>query len=255
MEAEEKTKTEETEKENGHKSGESHHHHSDKPVKHKTLAQRIVLKLLPLVLFFAGVACISYFAIQKGIINSSIMAVLISEASTNGGEGLDTSFDTVSIATSDGKLDIKKFPKIKWGDLWATISIPSQDVIDKPVYLGDKGNILDQMTVGTYFGSTYPGQNGKTVLCSHVGSTFYCIEDLKEGDRIILKTIYGDYEYEITDIVIFEPTDKFVVIQREEDYKEDRLFCYTCYPRDAAYRSKRIGVSCIRVSGIPWSEE
>lgn len=236
-----------------HRSKESshdkHEHHS-----HKTLSQRILLKVLPLALFFIAVGIISHLLINYVVLESPIVSAFISDISSEGGEGLNNDIEIIDIDENVKELRKEDIPTLYWGDRWATLSIPAHGVEDKAVYVGDSNSILNQMVIGKFFGSVFPGQKGKTVLDGHVSAAFNCLEDMQVGEQIILDTVYGQYIYEVQDIIIFAPNELSMVMQ-EEGLEEDILFCYTCYPRNAAYRSKRIGVRCIRVSGIPWSEE
>lgn len=220
--------------------------------KHKTLWQRILLMALPSVLFFAAVFCLSYWFFQAKIVASPFWSLLVMSDSTLSDDGsvLNTQMQNIDISAIDGYYDIRKFPKIGWGEQWATLSIESQGVKDAPVVLGDGDDILNQMVIGHYFGSQYPGLGGKVVLDSHVSGAFHCIEDMVPGERVRLDTIYGTYEYEVVDIVIFYPSEKDMV--KQEEGAEETLFIYTCYPRAAAYRTQRIGAVCKLVSGVPW---
>ncbi len=223
--------------------------------KHKKTYQRILLRAVPCVLFFGAVFCFSYYFFEAKIVNSGIWSLLVASDATmisDDGTVLNTNMQVLDLSAPDeeGYNNMEEFPAIMWGEQWAVLSIPDHGVEEAPVFLGDGDEILDKMVIGQYFGSTFPGQGGKTVLNGHVSGYFNCIEDMKIGERIILDTIYGRYEYEVSEIVIFEPTEKQWVYQ--DDSGKERLFCYTCYPRKAAYRSKRIGVLCEKISGTPW---
>ena len=60
---------------------------------------------------------------------------------------------------------------------------------------------------------------------------------LKEGDEIILDTIYGTYTYQMISSKIIKDTDtKSLPIQTEEEI----LMMYTCYPvATIGHKSKR----------------
>ena len=223
--------------------------------RHKKTYQRILLRALPCVLFLAALFCFSYYFFEAKIVDSSIWSLLVASDATmvsNEGTVLNTNMQVVDVpeANAEGYNDMADFPAIMWGEQWATLSIPDHGVENAPVFLGDGEDILDQMVIGHFFSSTFPGEGGKTVLDSHVSGAFHCLEDMEVGQHIILDTIYGQYEYEVSEIVIFSPSEKQWV--RQDDSGEETLFCYTCYPRAAAYRSQRIGVLCSKVSGTPW---
>ena len=223
-----------------------------KQKKHKKLWQRILLMMLPCVLFFAAIFCISYWLFQAKVVDSPFWSLLVMSDSTLSDDGtvINTQMQNIDLDEIDGYYDAKDFPKISWGEQWAKLSIESHGVKDAPVVLGDGDDILNQMVIGHYFSSKYPGQGGKVVLDSHVSGPFHCIEDMSVGEKVVLDTIYGTYEYEVSEIVIFDPSEKKWV--QQDDSGEETLFFYTCYPRAAAYRTQRIGVVCKLISGIPW---
>lgn len=224
----------------------------EKQKKHKNLWQRILLMALPCVLFFAAIFCISYWFFQAKIVNSPFWSLLVMSDSTLSEDGtvINTQMETVDLSEIDGHYDLADFPKIGWGQQWGKLTIESQGVKDAPIVLGDGDDILNQMVIGHYFGSKYPGQGGKVVLDCHVSGPLYCMEDMSVGERVTIDTIYGRYEYEVSEIVIFDPSEKDWI--KQDDSGEETLFCYTCYPRAAAYRSQRIGIICKKISGIPW---
>lgn len=115
-----------------------------------------------------------------------------------------------------------------------------------PVYYGDTDAVLER-GAGTYTGYSLPGQ-GKTILIGgHDGTFFASLENMQKGDVINLTTIYGKYEYKITDIRIAD-------IKEADAYKEketETLILYTCYPfgQESEERSERYYVYAEKVSG------
>lgn len=147
-----------------------------------------------------------------------------------------------------------EFPIITLGEQWATITIESAEVWEVPVYHGDYDENLWK-GIGHYSNSRFPGQHGKVVLSGHVGiyEFFQRLETMSVGDRVVLDTIYGEYVYEVKHTLIFNETDKGLLLPDEED-RGDRLICYTCYPfRTTSVRTQRFAIICDLVSGKDWT--
>ncbi|MBQ7646503.1 MAG: sortase, partial [Clostridia bacterium] len=76
---------------------------------------------------------------------------------------------------------------------WGKMTIPSIGLTAAPMYNGDDTKILSythSKAIGKRYGSQFPGQGGRTILCSHVTRAFYGLQDMEKGDRIILNTFY-----------------------------------------------------------------
>ncbi|MBE5958518.1 MAG: class D sortase [Lachnospiraceae bacterium] len=111
------------------------------------------------------------------------------------------------------------------GDMYGQIYCEKAG-INAPLYSGDDKNILS-IGVGTYVGENFPGQ-GKVILTSAHDTTYYAgLKDLKNGDIVSVKTVYGEYSYEVYD-------SKIINIKESVDYKSnvsgEVLIMYTCYP-------------------------
>ena len=115
-----------------------------------------------------------------------------------------------------------------YGSKYATLEISSIN-LKLPVYHGDNKKLL-MLGVGHYTGSYFPGENGSILYAAHnnVGF-FHDIDKVKIGDRVIINTTYGKFEYEITDTKIVKETDlQNFPIQHEKEL----LIMYTCWPID-----------------------
>lgn len=146
------------------------------------------------------------------------------------------------------------FPVISLGEQWATITIESAGVWEVPVLHGDYDENLWK-GIGHYSNSRFPGQHGKVVLSGHVGiyEFFQRLETMSVGDTVRLDTIYGEYVYRVTETVIFDQSEKGLLLPEEKD-TGDRLICYTCYPfRTTSVRTQRFAVICELVSGRDWT--
>lgn len=160
---------------------------------------------------------------------------------------------TAPSGTTEIVPDLGHLPTIPYESRWATLNVDGWEEKDIPVYFGDSKAILKK-GAGMWFNSRFCGQKGKTVLSAHVTSHFYEIEDTTVGTQVHVSASYGDYVYEVTDIVIFKYTDNSV-ISPDKTEDEDTLVMYTCYPRKNGYRFKteRMALICKKVSGEEWA--
>ena len=109
---------------------------------------------------------------------------------------------------------------------------------------GDTDDILKK-GAGQSFLSGFPGQQ-KTVLVGGHDTTFFApLENVKEGDSIVLACTYGSFEYKVSQINIIDGAD-FTISDTEE-----QLVLYTCYPfgKTGVDRTKKIVYICDKVSG------
>ncbi len=129
---------------------------------------------------------------------------------------------------------LKNYPE--YGTQYATIQIPSIDV-DLPVYFGDTLEILKK-GVGHSSGSYFPGEGGSIIYMGHNSkSVFRRFSEVKKGDKITVKTSYGEFNYKIYDMQLIKETetDKLPI----QDQKEI-LMVYTCYPfNNIGYATQR----------------
>ena len=119
---------------------------------------------------------------------------------------------------------LKNYPE--YGTQYATIQIPSINV-DVPVYFGDTLEILKK-GVGHSSGSYFPGEGGSIIYMGHNSKNmFRRFSEVKKGDKITVKTSYGEFNYKIYDMQLIKETetDKLPI----QDQKEI-LMVYTCYP-------------------------
>lgn len=114
------------------------------------------------------------------------------------------------------------------GEQFATLSIPSLDY-NQPVYEGDTDEVLS-IGIGHYEGSTVPGENGNVLLAGHrdMANEFTALQNIKEGDEVIMKMSYGDYYYKVSEIKIVDPDNTEVGAVSDHE----KLTMYTCYPFD-----------------------
>lgn len=107
------------------------------------------------------------------------------------------------------------------------IQIPSISV-DAPVVQGDGWEELKK-GVAQHAGSADPGQPGNMVLSAHddvYGEIFRDLDQMKNGDEIIVYTSQHSFTYIVTNIQIVKPTD----VQVMDATADPTLTLISCYP-------------------------
>ncbi len=118
-----------------------------------------------------------------------------------------------------------QFPK--YGEQFGELIIEDCQIYAK-LFFGDGRVALDN-GVGMYNGSSIPGY-GKTILIAgHNNTYFNGLKYAQVKQRIKIRTSYGNYVYEITDMQAKLNTDKSAY-DLSADY--ENLILYTCYPVD-----------------------
>ena len=160
---------------------------------------------------------------------------------------IEYEIDTPDVIVPDEAEDEEEIPVIYYETQWATLNVDGWEYRDIPVYFGDSNEIL-AIGAGQWIGSRFCGQGQKIVICAHVTSHFYEIEDTEVGTEITMDATYGTYKYRVKDIVIFSITDDSLLTKQ---YDEETLILYTCYPRTNGfdYKSERIALVCEKISG------
>lgn len=99
---------------------------------------------------------------------------------------------------------------------------------DVPVVEGDGWEQLKK-GVGHYIRSANPGEGGNVVLSAHNdihGEIFRDLDQLEEGDLVILFSERQSYTYVVTDVLIVEPTQ----VEFLESSTESTTTLISCYP-------------------------
>jgi sortase A len=117
------------------------------------------------------------------------------------------------------------------GDAVAQIRIPAIGV-DKIVVEGvDVADL--KKGPGHYPGSPLPGQTGNAAIAGHrttYGAPFNRIDELNEGDEILVTTVQGSFRYEVREQLIVAP-DQVEVL---DDFGDTRLTLTACHPKYSA---------------------
>ena len=126
------------------------------------------------------------------------------------------------------------------GDAVAVIRIPSIDV-EKVVVEGVRVADLKRGP-GHYPLTPMPGQAGNAAIAGHrttYGAPFYRLNELDEGEEILVRTVQGEFRYVVDQVVVVRPEQVEVLDQTDEA----RLTLTTCEPRYSARR--RLVVSAV----------
>lgn len=127
--------------------------------------------------------------------------------------------------------------------------------LDVPVYWDDTYEIL-RKGAGQYPGTLLPGYGRMILLSAHNVSHFRPLRDMEVGDVITFDTNYCEYEYEVTEVQVYNELDleKWVIDHLNED--EEILVMYTCWPFEfqAGRKTERLTVKAKRISGydVKW---
>ena len=96
------------------------------------------------------------------------------------------------------------------------------------LYFGD-GNYELNNGVGMYSGGYIPGYGKTVMIAGHNNTAFNGFKYAQKGQKVIIRTYYGTYTYEITDIQVKQSTDSSAY---DFSLNYENLIMYTCYPFD-----------------------
>jgi sortase A len=115
-----------------------------------------------------------------------------------------------------------------WADTWpvAELIVPKLD-ISQIVLAGDSGEAL-AFGPGHSFASAMPDEHGTVMISGHRDTHFRFLQNLKKGERLILKTQSGIHYYTVSVTRIVDSKD-FII-----DSNKDELVLVTCYPFNSA---------------------
>jgi sortase A len=90
---------------------------------------------------------------------------------------------------------------------------------------GDSSTIL-RRAVGHIVETALPGKPGNVTLAGHRDTFFRPLRNIRQGDAITLKTLDGDFQYQVESTAIVPPND----IQVLQPSNEPTLTLITCFP-------------------------
>lgn len=125
-----------------------------------------------------------------------------------------------------------------FGELFAILSCDALET-EVPVYWGS-GNELLELGACQATNSAVVGTEGNAVISAHVDTFFSKLDKVGEGDRITVKTNYGEFIYTVKEKISFNSNDRSFVVPTEDT----RLTLYTCYRDILGNSDKRFGVVC-----------
>ena len=128
-----------------------------------------------------------------------------------------------------------------YGEVFGSIEIPSVD-IHMALYHGESLSIL-KYGAGHHAGSYFPGEGGTIIIAGHnTLGQFYSLPNVHVGDKIIVKTVYGDYTYQIDGTDVYDAKVLGTNLKISND--KETIMLYTCYPVEIpGYKSKRFVVT------------
>lgn len=205
-----------------------HKHHTS----HRSIGGKNFI-ILPIIF------CVLILGISTGIVYSSA-ANFISMGSlffTDDEANFSTQYDNIFVPVAEDEEDgdtskeknvpISTIRYPKYGDQFGELIIDDCQVETK-LFFGD-GDVQLNNGVGVYYGSFIPGY-GKTILVAGHNNTFFNgLKYAQNGQKVKIRTSYGNYTYEITDVQIKDHNDTSAY---DLGKQEENLIMYTCYPFD-----------------------
>lgn len=99
---------------------------------------------------------------------------------------------------------------------------------------------------GHYASTPWPGQPGNVGVAGH-NTYWLSFNRLRIGDRVVIRTQHGLYEYVITTTRVADPNDRTILTPTEDS----QLTLTTCYPLWAgAFATKRLIFTAREIGGV-----
>ena len=134
--------------------------------------------------------------------------------------------------------DTGDFIRPSFGEQFAVISCDALE-FDVPVYWGSSRELFERGACQSS-GSVLPGDEGNTVISAHEDTFFNDLYKLEKGDKITVRTKYGEFVYTVSELIKFKNTDNKYV----SPSKKTKLTLYTCKKDVLGSADERIGVIC-----------
>jgi sortase A len=135
---------------------------------------------------------------------------------------VDTTVDLDSRNTANEPMVYEDRPE--QGELFGELYIPKLDST-LPIYEGTDEEELE-LGVGHYDGSVLPGEKDNCVLAGHRDTVFRRLGEVGEGDKLIVRTSMGEFEYVVNKVRIVDQEDRTVIVPKPRA----TLTISTCYP-------------------------
>ena len=206
----------------------SRKHHSDRGVfgGHHFILLPVIFSVI-----IIGACCLYIF-----LAGSTILALgnmFFSDTKMNFSEEYNNIFVPVAeseVSGEESKQETVPISKIKYpktGDQFGELIIEDCQIEDK-LFFGD-GNVQLSNGVGIYNGSFIPGYGRTILIAGHNNTYFNGLKYAEKGMKVKIRTSYGNYTYEITDIEVKKATDGSAY---DLEAQHENLIMYTCYPFD-----------------------
>ncbi|WP_052737599.1 class D sortase [Bacillus sp. SA1-12] len=115
-------------------------------------------------------------------------------------------------------------PMPEEGETIGTLSIPKLKQ-NFAIFHGDNETIL-RKGIGHVKGTALPGEESNSVLAGHRDTFFRKLEQLEQGDKVIVHRSGTNYLYKIKKIRIVDKDDRTVIVPKPRS----TLTLTTCYP-------------------------
>lgn len=135
------------------------------------------------------------------------------------------------------------------GEAMAVIKIPRIG-LEKTVIEGVKVEDLKKAP-GHYPGTPMPGQAGNSGIAGHrttYGAPFQRLDEMEQGDPILVTTLQGQFTYVVSEIRIVSPDDTVVLAPTTDN----RLTLTTCHPKFSA-KKRLIVIAALQGEPVPAS--
>ena len=196
---------------------------------------RLLLAVLPFVLFAIGLALVSIgffrYLEQESAISLFLEAKGTSSVTLNGtlwNQPVPTEgtvpVPTPAVITAESANGRLVTPFFYIGQQIGTLRFPSL-TLEVKAFQGDSEQEFRQ-GAGHYTGSFLPGQGGNILVAGHRTSYFRKFEYLKIGDSVVFDTNYGRFTYKVREFRIINGSDTSIALPTVQE----QLTMYTCYP-------------------------
>ena len=126
----------------------------------------------------------------------------------------------------------------KFGEMYALLSAGVFET-SIPVYWGSSSELYERGTCQAS-SSAVIGDTGNTVISAHQDTFFADLDKIKTDDKIYLKTNYGEFEYTVKEIFVFNKKQSKYV----SPSKISKLTLYTCQKDVLGNSDERLAVVC-----------
>jgi len=116
------------------------------------------------------------------------------------------------------------FDPYKLGDPVAKLRLPR---LDTTLYVVEGTDQKDlKKGPGHMPGTALPGVNGNCVIAGHRDTHFRPLQNIREGDEVVLDTRYGTFRYKVRSMEVISPTN----VASLRPTQNAVLHLITCYP-------------------------